>query len=56
LKVKKLTFNLNHSIGIACNTNCMRSQSPWGICGAATVAKYMDFGFVYNLELFVVLL
>ena len=23
LKVKKLTFNLNHSIGIACNTNCM---------------------------------
>ena len=27
LKVKKLTFNLNHSIGIACNTNYMASQS-----------------------------
>ena len=25
----KLTFNLNHSIGIACNTNCIGSQSTY---------------------------
>ena len=27
MKVKKLTLNLNHSIGIACNTNCMGYKS-----------------------------
>ncbi len=28
LKVKKLTFNFNHSIGIVCNINYMGSQFP----------------------------
>ncbi len=51
LKVKKLTFNLNHLIGIACNTNCMKYESAthWDLYRLVVdLGTSVEWGTIYH--------